>query len=133
MKVTGRSVLAFKYNLDVQLLNVAFYNPSNFFQAKVRARLSRPLQKGSRKHVSHGAYRSGHNYGRLARLSRSRPAPRGLPACMARRIGNRVPPVRPVSVRDRRPVKSMSVRARPVAHPARSSDKRPTGTDYLFF
>ncbi|MED6210585.1 hypothetical protein PIB30_065471 [Stylosanthes scabra] len=107
-------------------------------KAKVRARLSRPLQKGSRKHVSHAAYSSGRNSQILARPSRARPAPRSLPAPMVRRIGSHVPPVRPVSVmdrrpvsvRDRRPVMSMSVRSRPVPHLARSSERRSSASGY---
>ncbi|XP_061359695.1 uncharacterized protein LOC133303746 [Gastrolobium bilobum] len=93
-------------------------------KAKVRARLSRPLQRDRGKRVRHGDYRSGRNSGRLAKPSRSRPAPRSRPAHVVRGIGSRVPPVRPVSVRDRRHVASMPVRARPLARPARSYDRK---------
>ncbi|KAG4378004.1 hypothetical protein GLYMA_18G248200v4 [Glycine max] len=97
-------------------------------KAKVRARLSRPLskplQRGRGKHVNHGDFRSGRNSGRLVRSSRSRPAPRSLPARVVRGVGSRVPPVRPISVRSRRPVTSMLERSRPVAPPARSYDRR---------
>ncbi|KAL3000640.1 hypothetical protein AAZX31_09G224300 [Glycine max] len=97
-------------------------------KAKVRARLSRPLskplQRGRGKYVNHGDFRSGRNSGRLVRSSRSQPAPRSLPARVVRGVGSRVPPVRPISVRNRRPVTPMLVRARPVAPPARSYDRR---------
>ncbi|XP_057754755.1 uncharacterized protein LOC130974041 [Arachis stenosperma] len=107
-------------------------------KAKVKARLSRPLRKGSRKHVSHAAYSSGRNSGILSRPSRARPAPRSLPARMVRRIESHVPPGRPfsvmdrrpVSVRDRRPVMSMSLRSRPVSHLARSSERRLSTSGY---
>ncbi|XP_020203170.1 nucleolin [Cajanus cajan] len=107
-------------------------------KAKVRARLSRPLskplQRGRGKHVNHGDFRSGRNSGRLVRPSRSRPAPRSLPARVVRGVvrgvGSRGPPVRPVSVRSRRPVTSMVERARPVAPPARTYDRRLTAPAY---
>ncbi|KAG5008151.1 hypothetical protein JHK85_026693 [Glycine max] len=74
-------------------------------KAKVRARLSRPLskplQRGRGKYVNHGDFRSGRNSGRLVRSSRSQPAPRSLPAHVVRGVGSRVPPVRPISVRNR--------------------------------
>ncbi|KAK7340435.1 hypothetical protein VNO77_21137 [Canavalia gladiata] len=97
-------------------------------KAKVRARLSRPLskplQRGRGKHVNHGDFRSGRNSGRLVRSSRSRPAPHSLSARAVRGVGSRVPPARPVSVRNRRPVLSMLERERPVAPLARSYDRR---------
>lgn len=125
--------LAFKYNVHVKQLDVAFYNASSFFQAKVRARLSRPLRRSRGKHITHRDRHSDRNFGRLARPSRSRPEPRSVPARVVRRIGNRVPPVRPSRLRDRRPVTSMPVRARPVTPPARSYDRRLAGMNYIFF
>lgn len=104
---------------------------SIYLQAKVRARLSRPLQRGHGKHVGRGDFRSGRGSGRVARPSWTRPAPRSFPARGVRGIGSRVPPVRPVSVRDRRPVMSMPVRARPVAPPPRSYDRRPAGMNCM--
>ncbi|KAK7394593.1 hypothetical protein VNO78_15125 [Psophocarpus tetragonolobus] len=103
-------------------------------KAKVRARLSRPLskpiQRSRGKHVNHGNFRSGRNSGRLIRSSRSRPAPRILPARVVRGVGSRVPPVRPVSLGNRRPVSSMLERTRPVAPPTRSYDRRLTAPTY---
>lgn len=128
MRVT-RSVSAFKYTLYVKQLNVAFYNASSLFQVKVRAKLSKPHQRGRGKHASHGGHFSGRNPRRMARPSRSRPPPRSVPARMVRGVGSRAGPV---SVRDRRPLKSMPVRARPVAPPVRSRDRRPAGMDYIF-
>ncbi|KAK7295256.1 hypothetical protein RJT34_18162 [Clitoria ternatea] len=97
-------------------------------KAKVRARLSRPLSRplhrGRGKHVNHGDLRPGRNSGRLVRPSRSRPAQRSLPARVVRGVGSRIPPIRPVSARNRRPVTSMFERARPMAPPARSYDRR---------
>ncbi|KAJ7961978.1 Heterogeneous nuclear ribonucleoprotein like [Quillaja saponaria] len=75
-------------------------------KAKVRARLSRPLQRGRGKHVSRGDYRPSRGAGRVASLKR------------------------PISVRDRRPMMSMPVRARPVALPPRSYDRRPPVPSY---
>ncbi|GAU23911.1 hypothetical protein TSUD_181000 [Trifolium subterraneum] len=104
-------------------------------KAKVRARLSRPLQKIHGKHVTHKDF-SSQKSGRLARPSRSgplpqsrplprnRPIPQSRPARVVRRFGNHIPPVRPSSVRNRRPVTSMPLRARPVTPPARSYDRR---------
>ncbi|KAF7826477.1 nucleolin-like isoform X1 [Senna tora] len=99
-------------------------------KAKVRARLSRPLQRGHGKHVGRGDFRSGRGPGRVARPSWSRPSPRSFPPRGIRSIGSRVPPVRPVSVRERRPIMSVPVRARPVAPPARSYDRRPAVPAY---
>ncbi|KAK7350472.1 hypothetical protein VNO77_09154 [Canavalia gladiata] len=99
-------------------------------KAKVRARLSRPLQRGRGKHVSRGDYRSGRGSGLMTRSSWSRPAPRSFPPRVVRGIGSRAPPVRPVSVRDRRPVMSIPVRSRPVPPPSRSYDRRPAAPAY---
>ena len=114
---------------------MSLYNASWLFQAKVRARLSRPLskplQRGRGKHNNHGDFRSGRNSGRLARPSRGRPAPRSYPTRVVRGIGSRAPPVRPVSVRSRRPVPSMLDRVRPVAPPARTFERRLTGMNYI--
>lgn len=157
--------LAFKFDLHVQQLNVAFYNTSSFFQAKVRARLSRPFQKVRVKHVTHSDL-SGRKFRRSARPSRSRPSLRSRPALRSRlgppsrptiqsrlgppsrpalqsrlgppsrsarvmrRLGNSIPPVRPSSARNRRPVSSVPVRARPATPPARSHE-RLTGMSYI--
>lgn len=114
---------------------MAFYNTSCLFQVKVRARLSRPLskppQRGRGKHVNHGDFRSGRSSGRLVRSSRTRPAPRSLPARLVRGVGSHAPPPRPASVRSRRPATSMLERARPLAPPARTYDRRLTGMNYV--
>ncbi|KAE9611198.1 putative RNA recognition motif domain-containing protein [Lupinus albus] len=100
-------------------------------KAKVRARLSRPLQRGRGRHVSHGDYRSSRGSGLMARASWSRPAPRSFPPPRGiRGNGSRLPPVRPFSVRDRRPVMSIPVRSRPVDPPARSYDRRQAAPAY---
>ncbi|KAF3967397.1 hypothetical protein CMV_008605 [Castanea mollissima] len=96
-------------------------------KAKVRARLSRPLQRGKGKHVSRGDFRSGRGSGRIVRSSWGRPAPRSLPVRGVRGIGSRIPPVsmkRPGGLRDRRPVVSMPTRGRPLPPPARSYERR---------
>ncbi|XP_050282552.1 uncharacterized protein LOC126723269 isoform X1 [Quercus robur] len=96
-------------------------------KAKVRARLSRPLQRGKGKHVSRGDFRSGRGSGRIVRSSWGRPAPRSLPIRGGRGIGTRIPPVsmkRPGGLRDRRPVVSMPTRGRPLPPPARSYERR---------
>ncbi|XP_014497946.1 nucleolin [Vigna radiata var. radiata] len=103
-------------------------------KAKVRARLSRPLskplQRGHGKHNNHGTDFRSRNSGRLARPSRGRPAPSSYPTRVVRGIGSRAPPVRPVSVRSRRPVTSMLERDRPVAPPARTFERRLTAPAY---
>lgn len=96
-------------------------------KAKVRARLSRPLQRGKGKHISRGDYQSGRGTGRVVRSSWGRPAPRSFPVRGVRGMGTRIPPVsmkRPGGLRDRRPVMSMPTRGRPLAPPARSYDRR---------
>lgn len=101
------------------------------FQAKVRARLSRPLQRGKGKHVSRGDFRSGHGAGRAVRGPWVRPVPRSFPTRAVRGIGGRGPPAsvkRPVGLRDRRPpVMSMPARGRPLAPPSRSYERRAPG------
>ncbi|XP_059651662.1 heterogeneous nuclear ribonucleoprotein Q-like [Cornus florida] len=100
-------------------------------RAKVRARLSRPLQRGKGKHVVRGDFRPGHAVGRGLRSPWSRPVPRSLPMRGARGIGGRLPPVsdrglrRPVAFRDRRPAMAMPPRGRPLAPLPRSYDRRP--------
>ncbi|TQD98176.1 hypothetical protein C1H46_016196 [Malus baccata] len=93
-------------------------------QAKVRARLSRPLQRGKGRHVGRGDYRSSRGVGRVVRGSWGHPASRGL-----RGVGSRIPPAsvkRPVELRDRRPMmSSYPPRGRPLPPPARSYDRRP--------
>ncbi|XP_019460240.1 PREDICTED: uncharacterized protein LOC109359981 isoform X2 [Lupinus angustifolius] len=110
-------------------------------KVKVRAKLSRPLRRRRGKHVSHGPHTSGRKPKKTARPSWSQPAPisrpaprsrppRTKPARVVRGIGSRVSPVRPVRVRDRHPVMSMPVRARPVAPPTRSYNRRPAAPAY---
>ncbi|KAB2626886.1 nucleolin-like [Pyrus ussuriensis x Pyrus communis] len=93
-------------------------------KAKVRARLSRPLQRGKGRHVGRGDYRSSRGVGRVVRGSWGHPASRGL-----RGVGSRIPPAsvkRPVELRDRRPMmSSYPPRGRPLPPPVRSYDRRP--------
>lgn len=87
-------------------------------KAKVRARLSRPLQRGKGKHSSRADFRSWYG-GRVARGPWVRPT---------RGISTRPAPAsvkRPIGLRDRRPpVMSMPVRGRPLPPPSRSYDRR---------
>ncbi|KAL5161603.1 Heterogeneous nuclear ribonucleoprotein Q [Glycine soja] len=99
-------------------------------KAKVRARLSRPLQRGRGKHSSRGDYRSSRGSGMMTRPSWGRPAPRSFPSRSVRGVGSRTPPVRSVSVRDRRPMMSIPARSRPVPPPSRSYDRRPVAPAY---
>ncbi|CAN6566606.1 unnamed protein product [Malus baccata var. baccata] len=100
-------------------------------KAKVRARLSRPLQRGKGKHVGRGDYRSSRGVGRVVRGSWGHPAPRSLPPMRSglRGVGSRIPPAsvkRPVALRDRRHVmSSYPQRGRPLPPPSRSYDRRP--------
>ncbi|KAL5560522.1 hypothetical protein UlMin_036733 [Ulmus minor] len=102
-------------------------------KAKVRARLSRPLQRGKGKHTSRGDFRSSHGTGRAVRSSWGRPAPHSLPLRPVRGTGSRMPPPsvkRPVGYRDRRAVISMPARPRPLPPPARTYDRRPPVPSY---
>ncbi|XAR54211.1 hypothetical protein NMG60_11029243 [Bertholletia excelsa] len=108
-------------------------------KAKVRARLSRPLQRGKGKHIVRD-YRPGRGAARGLRSPWARPVPRSLPVRGARGIGSRLPLAadhgmkRPVGyTRDRRPVIAMPPPSRrPVAPPlpSRSYDRRPPVTSY---
>lgn len=105
-------------------------------KAKVRARLSRPLQRGKGKHVARGEFRPGRGSIRSARSPWSRPVPRGIPV-RAPRIPPHLPPVvdrsfkRPVAIRERRPVMAAPPRARPPVAPlSRSYDRRPPVPSY---
>ncbi|XP_022956498.1 nucleolin-like [Cucurbita moschata] len=101
-------------------------------KAKVRARLSRPLQRGKGKHASRADYWPGHATGRALRGSWGRPAPQSLPV-RVRGVGSHFPPVsvkRPGGVRDRRPVIAMPERGRPIAPVARSYDRGPPVASY---
>lgn len=99
----------------------------------MRARLSRPLQRGKGKHAAKADFRPGRGSVRSARSPWSRPLPRSIPV-RAPRIPPRLPPVvdrsfrRPVAVRERRPVMAVPQRARPAAPLPRSYDRRPPGT-----
>lgn len=98
-------------------------------KAKVRARLSRPLQRGKGKHVSRD-FRPGRGAARGARGPWVRPVPRSLPMRAARGIGSRLPPIdrglkRPMGFRDRRSIMTVPVRGRPLPPPPRSYERRP--------
>ncbi|XP_019449888.1 PREDICTED: heterogeneous nuclear ribonucleoprotein R isoform X2 [Lupinus angustifolius] len=91
-------------------------------KAKVRARLSRPLQRGRGRYISRGDYRPSRGSGLMSRPSWSRPAPRSFPPPRGvRGIGSRLPPVRPISMR---------ARSRPIDPPARSYDRRQAAPAY---
>ncbi|KAI3826841.1 hypothetical protein L1987_00899 [Smallanthus sonchifolius] len=108
-------------------------------KAKVRARLSRPLQRGKGKHLSRGDFRPSRPPSSSFRGSWARPVPRSLPPRSIRTRG-RIPPVvdrgfkRPPGLTARRPVVPLPPRGRPtrparptrpVAPLPRSYDRRP--------
>ncbi|KAK9002047.1 hypothetical protein V6N11_024736 [Hibiscus sabdariffa] len=99
-------------------------------KAKVRARLSRPHQRGRGKHHGRDNFRSGHGSGRVMRGSWGNPPPRGPHPRDIRGISSRArarPPSlkRPVGLRERRPIMSAAARGRPLAPPPpRSYDRR---------
>lgn len=104
------------------------------FQAKVRARLSRPLQRGKGKHVARADFRPGRSSTRGGRSPWSRSVPRSVPARGPRSmVPPRLPPVvdrgfkRPLPIRDRRPAMALPPRSRPVAPLPRSYERRPPG------
>ncbi|KAM0052358.1 putative RNA recognition motif domain, nucleotide-binding alpha-beta plait domain superfamily [Helianthus debilis subsp. tardiflorus] len=105
-------------------------------KAKVRARLSRPLQRGKGKHPSRGDFRPSRPSSSSFRGSWARPVPRSLPPRDIRRARGRIPPVvdrgfkrpRPAGLMPRRPVVPLPPRARParpVAPLPRSYERRP--------
>ncbi|KAL7120913.1 hypothetical protein ACP275_02G150600 [Erythranthe tilingii] len=105
-------------------------------KAKVRARLSRPLQRGKGKHVARGDFRPGRGSIGGVRSPWGRPVPHSIPLRGTRGIGPRFPPVvdrgfkRPAVIRDRRPVMDAPPRGRPVAPLPRSYDRRPPVPSY---
>ncbi|CDP09405.1 unnamed protein product [Coffea canephora] len=106
-------------------------------KAKVRARLSRPLQRGKGKHIARGDYRPGRGPVRAVRGPWSRPVPHAIPVRGTRGVPPRMPPVvdrgfrRPAGFRDRRPVMDIPPpRARAVAPPPRSYERRPPVEPY---
>ncbi|KAK8565962.1 hypothetical protein V6N13_021034 [Hibiscus sabdariffa] len=103
-------------------------------KAKVRARLSRPHQRGRGKHINRDGFRSGHGSGRVVRGSWSRPDPHGFSPRGPRGISRRAPPPslkRAVGLRDRRPLMSAPARGRPLTPPpSRSYDRRAPAIPY---
>ncbi|KAK4759271.1 hypothetical protein SAY87_022402 [Trapa incisa] len=98
-------------------------------KAKVRARLSRPLQRGKWRHVSHGETRSGRGSSRVMGSSWKRPPPpRSFGLRPPRSIGSRMSATslrRPIVARDRRPVVAMPPpRPRSLPPPSRFYDRR---------
>ncbi|CAN1764175.1 Heterogeneous nuclear ribonucleoprotein Q [Linum perenne] len=97
-------------------------------KAKVRARLSRPLQRGKGKNFSRRDVRPGRGTGKGSRGPWARSAARILPSRTSRMTGIRVPPTsvkRPVRLRERHaPVMSPRTRSRPLARSPRSYDRR---------
>lgn len=107
-----------------------FYNGVTFtIQAKVRARLSRPLQRGKGKHLSRGDFRPGYGASRVVKGPWVRPVPHSYSTRPVRGIATRAPPFSLKSstgLRERRPpVMSMPARSRPLAPPSRSFERRP--------
>ncbi|KAJ4847633.1 hypothetical protein Tsubulata_002743 [Turnera subulata] len=101
-------------------------------KAKVRARLSRPLQRGKGKHSSRGDHRSSRGANRVVRGPWVRSVPRTVPSRPSR-IASRASAAsmkRPAEYRDRRPpVMPVAARARPVVSP-RSYDRRAPAPSY---
>ncbi|PKA60751.1 Polyadenylate-binding protein 2 [Apostasia shenzhenica] len=100
-------------------------------KVKVRARLSRPLQRGRGKRGTRGDYRISRTTTRELRASFSRVPPRRLPIRAPRgSIVRSAPagrvPKRLVGYRDRRPVPAIPERPRRLPPPERSYDRRPS-------
>lgn len=100
-------------------------------KVKVRARLSRPLQRGRGKHNARGDFRAGHLASRDIRPSWSHLPSRRFPPIRASResIGRGIPvggrgPKKPIGFRDKRPLE-ISERTRRVPLPVRSYGRRP--------
>ncbi|KAL5214045.1 hypothetical protein ABZP36_003197 [Zizania latifolia] len=106
-------------------------------KVKVRARLSRPLQRPPRmKHGLRGNFRVGQGAPRGGRFPYARPPLRRPPPRLLRPDVSRLPPMRsrplkrPVDVRDRRPAMSIPDRVRHLPPPERSYDRRPPASVY---
>ncbi|KAI5598391.1 hypothetical protein POPTR_002G139700v4 [Populus trichocarpa] len=103
-------------------------------KAKVRARLSRPLQRGKGKHLSRGDFRPGYGASRVVKGPWVRPVPHSYSTRPVRGIATRAPPFSLKSstgLRERRPpVMSMPARSRPLAPPSRSFERRPPPPSY---
>lgn len=106
---------------------------SCIFQVKVRARLSRPLQRGRGKYGGRGDLRPRHMPLRGLRAPWGRTVPHSRPI-RGTRVSTRLPPVvgrgfkRPATLRDRRAVMALPPRGRPMAPPPRRSyERRPPG------
>ncbi|KAK4798452.1 hypothetical protein SAY86_030778 [Trapa natans] len=99
-------------------------------KAKVRARLSRPLQRGKGRHASRGDTRTGRGNNRFIVSSWKRPPPRSFAMRPPRSIGSHMPSTslrRPIIARDRHPVVAMPPprpRPRPLPPPSRFYDRR---------
>ncbi|XP_072986874.1 uncharacterized protein [Typha latifolia] len=105
-------------------------------KVKVRARLSRPHQRGRARRALRGNFRIDRGLPRGGRLSYGRPPPHRFPSHASRPVGGHGPPMggrgftRPISFRDRRPVMAVPERARHLPLPERSYERRPPFTAY---
>ncbi|XP_059301698.1 heterogeneous nuclear ribonucleoprotein Q-like isoform X2 [Lycium ferocissimum] len=104
-------------------------------KVKVRARLSRPLQRGRGKYGGRGDMRPWHMPMHGPRAPWGRIVPHSRPI-RGTRVSTRVPPVvgrgfkRPAALRDRRAVMALPPRGRPAPPPSRSYDRRPPVPSY---
>ncbi|RRT80998.1 hypothetical protein B296_00001494 [Ensete ventricosum] len=100
-------------------------------KVKVRARLSRPHQRGRVRHDPRGIFRVGRGAPRGGRVPYGRPPPRRFPSYAPRSIVARGMPIggrglrRPFGYRDRHPVMAVPERTRRLPPPERSYDRRP--------
>ncbi|CAI9101212.1 OLC1v1038484C3 [Oldenlandia corymbosa var. corymbosa] len=105
-------------------------------KAKVRARLSRPLQRGKGKSGSRGELRTGRGPVRGLRSPWTRTVTHSVPLRGSRGVSSRVPPIvdrgfkRPASFRDRRPIMAVPTRSRPLPPPPRPYERRPPVASY---
>uniref|UniRef100_A0A7N0T0P2 RRM domain-containing protein n=1 Tax=Kalanchoe fedtschenkoi TaxID=63787 RepID=A0A7N0T0P2_KALFE len=102
-------------------------------KAKVRARLSRPLQKSRGKHDHRVDTRHRRAPARSVRVPLSRPVLHSPPRRGPWRVSSRDPPTpirRPLGTRERRQPLAPPLRPRPVYSPPRSYDRRPPVPPY---
>lgn len=108
------------------------------FQVKVRARLSRPLQKGRGKFGRRVEYlRTERTASRGGRFSWSRPLPYRTVGQSSRPVGGRGPigirgVERPTDFKSRRPIMGTAERMRQLPPPGRSYDRRPPPSKIRF-
>lgn len=104
-------------------------------RVKVRARLSRPHQRGRGKRSLHGSFRVGRESSRGGRISYGRPPPPRFPTRAPRPVAARGSRgiKKPLGFRDRHSEMVVSQRIRRMPPPPKSYERRPPAAGIIFF